>query len=101
MVWGSLLRLTVSGKECGSGTRLASTTSTTNTVDIILRVVRVVIVQHMSNVSHIFNEHFVSRKKPGVYSNVPAWTGGMWHINMFHAVRGTFSPWQEGYSCEL
>jgi hypothetical protein len=48
------VELTLSSEEGDSGTFGAGTTCTTNAVNIILRVVGIVIVQHMSNISDIF-----------------------------------------------
>lgn len=48
--------LTLSGKEGNSGALGSGATSPTNAMNIILRVVRVVIVQHMSDVTNIFQK---------------------------------------------
>jgi hypothetical protein len=77
------LLLVISSEKGNGGTHGTSTTGTTNSVNVVFRVVGIIVVQHVSDVAHIFTR-MVSRRRRGVYSNVPAWkmkvdSDAYWH----------------------
>jgi hypothetical protein len=77
------LLLVISSEKGNGGTHGTSTTGTTNSVNVVFRVVGIIVVQHVSDVAHIFTR-MVSRRRRGLYSNVPAWkmkvdSDAYWH----------------------